>query len=155
MIELQPPELDRTLQTWAAKETDWAPLIRHDQRERTYQLLHRDADVEVYLVCWMPGHDTGFHDHDHSAAAITVVDGAIVEERLAITGAVKRTLSNGDTVTIAREAIHRVRHVGEAPATTLHAYSPPLQRVGTYEVADNGALLRHPRPAETPLEAAA
>jgi hypothetical protein len=37
----------------------------------------------------------------------------------------------------------------------LHAYSPPLQRVGTYEVAGDGALLRHPRPAETPLEAAA
>ena len=41
------------------------------------------------------------------------------------------------------------------PATTLHGYSPPLQRVGTYQVADDGALLRHPRPAETPLEAAA
>ncbi len=58
--------------------------------------------------------------------------------------------ATGDTVTIAREAIHRVRHAGTGPATTLHAYSPPLQRVGTYEVADDGALLRHPRPAETP-----
>jgi quercetin dioxygenase-like cupin family protein len=103
----------------------------------------------------MPGHDTGFHDHDHSAAAIAVVEGAITEERLAITGAVKRTLDKGDTVTIAREAIHRVRHAGQGPATTLHAYSPPLERVGTYQVADDGALLRHPRPAETPLEAAA
>jgi quercetin dioxygenase-like cupin family protein len=155
MIELQPAELATTLRTWADKEHDWAPLVRHDQAERTYQLLHRDADVEVYLVCWMPGHDTGFHDHDHSAAAITVVEGAITEERLAITGAVKRTLDKGGTVTIAREAIHRVRHAGQQPATTLHAYSPPLQRVGTYEVADDGALLRHPRPAETRLEAAA
>ncbi|MEA2401527.1 MAG: hypothetical protein QOK00_1930, partial [Thermoleophilaceae bacterium] len=72
-----------------------------------------------------------------------------------LSGAVNRTLSKGDTVTIAREAIHRVKHTGDAPATTLHAYSPPLQRVGTYEVADDGALLRHPRPAETPLEAVA
>ena len=38
---------------------------------------------------------------------------------------------------------------------TLHAYSPPLERVGTYEVADDGALLRHPRAADVPLEAAA
>ena len=95
------------------------------------------------------------NDHDHSGAAITVVEGAITEERLAITGTVERQLSNGATVTIAKEAIHRVRHAGEAPATTLHAYSPPLQRVGTYEVADDGALLRHPRNAEIPLEAAA
>ena len=155
MSELPLADLGQQLNDWADKPDAWQPLTRHDEDERTFALLHRDDDVEIYLVCWMPGHDTGFHDHDDSAAAITVLDGAIVEERLAITGAVKHTLSNGDTVTIAREAIHRVRHVGEAPATTLHAYSPPLQRVGTYEVADDGALLRHPRPAETPLEAAA
>lgn len=153
--ELATADLKAVLQSWANRPDAWRPLVKHDPSERVYELLHRYDSVEIYLVCWMPGHDTGFHDHDDSAAAITVVDGAITEERLAITGAVKHTLSNGDTVTIAREAIHRVRHVGTEPATTLHAYSPPLQRVGTYEVADDGALLRHPRPAETPLEAAA
>ena len=104
----------------------------------------------------MPGHDTGFHDHDDSAAAIAVLEGA--DHRGAAGDHRHRepnAAGNGDTVTIAKEAIHRVRHAGHKPATTLHAYSPPLQRVGTYEVADDGALLRHPRPAETPLEAAA
>ena len=77
------------------------------------------------------------------------------EERLALGGTVEATVRAGETVTIAREAIHRVRHSGEGPAVTLHAYSPPLERVGTYEVADDGALLRHPRAADVPLEAAA
>ncbi|MEA2456288.1 MAG: hypothetical protein QOI45_2550 [Thermoleophilaceae bacterium] len=148
-------QLRQTLELWAERTHDWQPLVAHDPEERVYALLHRDADVEIYLVCWMPDHDTGFHDHDESAAAITVLEGNVTEERLALSGAVNRTLSKGDTVTIAREAIHRVKHAGDAPATTLHAYSPPLQRVGTYEVADDGALLRHPRPAETPLEAVA
>jgi mannose-6-phosphate isomerase-like protein (cupin superfamily) len=147
--------LAETLSSWAERTEAWRPLVRHDQTERTYALVHRDDDVELYLVCWMPGHDTGFHDHDHSSAAITVLDGAITEERLSLTGTVERELTSGATVTIAKEAIHRVRHVGTQPAITLHAYSPPLSRVGTYEIADDGALLRHPRPAETPLEAAA
>jgi predicted metal-dependent enzyme (double-stranded beta helix superfamily) len=147
--------IDQQLQEWATREHAWRHLIRHDPAERTYELLHRDDDVEIYLIGWMPGHDTGFHDHDDSAAAITVLEGAITEERLSLEGTVKRTFDAGDTVTIAREAIHRVRHSGQRPATTLHAYSPPLQRVGTYEVARDGALLRHPRTAETPLEAAA
>ena len=103
----------------------------------------------------MPGHDTGFHDHDHSAAAITVLEGEITEERLSLSGAVSRTLGKHDVLTIAKEAIHRVKHTGTEPAVTLHAYSPPLSRVGTYEFADDGALLRHPRPAETPLAPAA
>jgi predicted metal-dependent enzyme (double-stranded beta helix superfamily) len=146
--------LRATLESWVARD-DLAPLATHRQGERTYALLHRDDDVEIYLIGWMPGHDTGFHDHDHSAAAIAVLEGEIAEERLALSGTVERRVGQGEIVTIAREAIHRVRHAGTRPATTLHAYSPPLQRVGTYEVAGDGALLRHPRPAETPLEAAA
>jgi mannose-6-phosphate isomerase-like protein (cupin superfamily) len=147
--------LHQVVEAWAKDEPAWRSLIRHDEAERVYELVHRDDDVELYLVCWMPGHDTGFHDHDHSAAAITVLEGAITEERLSLTGTVERQVASGETLTIAKEAIHRVRHAGQTPAVTLHAYSPPLSRVGTYEFADDGALLRHPRPAETPLEAAA
>ena len=147
--------LAETLEAWAERTDAWRPLVHHDETERTYALVHRDDDVELYLVCWMPGHDTGFHDHDHSSAAVTVLEGEVIEERLSLSGAVTREVKTGETVTIAKEAIHRVRHTGTQPAITLHAYSPPLSRVGTYEIADDGALLRHPRPAETPLEAAA
>ena len=147
--------LTTVLGAWAARPELWRQLVRHEPDERTYIQLHRDDDVELYLICWMPGHDTGFHDHDESAAAIAVLDGQVSEERLSLGGRVGRMLCAGEHVTIAPEAIHRVRHAGDAPAVTLHAYSPPLHRVGTYEVAEDGALLRHPRPAEQPLEAAA
>jgi len=138
----------------AAAPGRWSHLVRHDPDERVYDLVHRDEDVEVYVVCWMSGHDTGFHDHDDSAAAIAVVQGAIVEERLSVAGAVGGRYGAGELVEVPPEAIHRVRHAGEAPAVTLHAYSPPLSRVGTYEIAPGGALLRHAREAETPLAAA-
>jgi mannose-6-phosphate isomerase-like protein (cupin superfamily) len=148
-------ELRERLLAWVEDEDAWDSLVRHDSDERVHTLLHRDDDVEVYVVCWMTCHDTGFHDHDESAAAITVLAGSISEERLALGGAVEVALGPGDTVTIAREAIHRVRHSGAAPAVTLHAYSPPLRRVGTYEVAADGALLRHPRPSDVTLAPAA
>ena len=79
----------QTLADFAARPESWRPLVRHDPGERTYVQLHRDEQVELYLVCWMPGHDTGFHDHDESAAAITVVEGEVSEERLAIGGTVE------------------------------------------------------------------
>ena len=104
------PALCETLLEWAERRERWAPLARHDPDERTYVLLHRDEHVELYLVCWMPGHDTGFHDHDESAAAIAVVQGAVSEERLSLNGTVRTELVAGETVTIAREAIHRRMH---------------------------------------------
>lgn len=39
-------------------------------------------------------------------------------------------------------AIHRVLHAGEGPAVTIHAYSPPLRRMGAYSLSDGGELLR-------------
>lgn len=155
MSELARDALRDTLLEWAAREDAWSPLVRHDDDERVHVLIHRDADVEVYVVSWMDGQDTGFHDHDESSAAITVLAGTVTEERLSLGGTVEVKLTTGDSVTIAREAIHRVRHAGAGPAVTLHAYSPPLQRVGTYEVGEDGALLRHPRPSDVTLAAAA
>ena len=113
MSALAVAELRDTLLAHAADADAWRHLVRHEAEERTYALLHRGEEAVVYVVCWMPGHDTGFHDHDASAAAITVVDGAVNEERLALAGTVKTRLEAGDVVTIAREAIHRVRHTGD------------------------------------------
>ena len=39
--------------------------------------------------------------------------------------------------------IHRVLHAGEGPAVTIHAYSPPLTRMGSYTVEPTGQLRRH------------
>ena len=39
--------------------------------------------------------------------------------------------------------IHRVSHAGTEPAVTVHAYSPPLWRMGAYEISPGGTLRRH------------
>ncbi|MFL5909595.1 MAG: cysteine dioxygenase [Gaiellaceae bacterium] len=132
----------------------WQHLVRHDGDERVCELLHRTADAELWLVCWADGHDTGFHDHDSSTGLIAVLDGAIREECLAIGGSpVSGIHSGGAWVTVPQGDIHRVTHVAGEPAVTLHAYSPPLERVGTYVVADDGRLRRHPAAAGEVLAA--
>jgi hypothetical protein len=93
----------------------------------------------------MPGHDTGFHDHDLSSGAVTVVSGSVQEERLGIGIEVRSSIyTPGDTFDFSSSEIHRVTHSGEHAAVTLHAYSPRLRRMGAYAVARDGALQRHP-----------
>ena len=88
-------------------------------------------------------HDTGFHDHDASAAAITVLGGQVREDRLRLGGAARETVyGQGQTFIVPPSAIHRVLHAGSGPAVTIHAYSPPLVRTGAYTVGDDGELLR-------------
>lgn len=125
-------ELRALVDGLAADPARWRHLVRHAQDERVCIELRRDDDVEVWLICWLPGHDTGFHDHDDARAAITVVEGAVREERLSLRGAVGETYVLGDTVAVPSRSIHRVRHAGEVPAVTIHAYSPPLREMGAY-----------------------
>ena len=128
----------------AAASERWRHLVHHDPAQRTYALLHHDHEVMAWLICWMDDHDTGFHDHDGSAGAVTVVSGAVREERLRL-GAepARRIVRGGESFTFASADIHRVLHHGAAPAVTIHAYSPPLWRMGAYEVEPGGALRRH------------
>ncbi len=142
-MSLSRDALQALAEATAAEPERWAPLIHHDATQRTYALLHEDADASVWLLCWSEDQDTGFHDHDISAAAITVVSGQVREDRMRLGGdALSRLVHAGETVTVPPSAIHRVLHAGVGPAVTIHAYSPPLQRTGAYELGPGGELLR-------------
>lgn len=145
-------ELLQLAKAIAADPSRWSGLVRHDPDHRTYALLHEDEDVTVWLLCWSPGHDTGFHDHDVSSAGVAVARGAIVDERLTIHGApISRRLDPDGGATIEPTEIHRMHHPGGEPAVSVHAYSPPLARTGAYEIAEDGRLLRHAQPGEDAL----
>jgi predicted metal-dependent enzyme (double-stranded beta helix superfamily) len=128
----------------------WIDLVRHDSEQRHYEELFSDADLTVWLICWMDDHDTGFHDHDLSAGAVAVVGGRVREERLTLDGPPRdRVFAVGEVFHFSAADIHRVRHAGADPAVTLHVYSPPLLGMGAYFLNDEGVLARRPMsPAE-------
>ena len=138
------PELEGLVRELAADRSKWEHLVRHSREHREYVELHRDDDVAVWLICWMDEHDTGFHDHDLSGGAVAVAEGAVAEDRLALGGPpVTRVAQAGESFHFTAADIHRVRHCGDEPAVTIHAYSPPLWRMGAYEILPGGELRRH------------
>ncbi len=144
MGELSGDELVEVVRGLAAEPERWSQHVHHDPDQRVYVELRRDDDVAVWLICWMDDHDTGFHDHDLSSGAVAVVGGTVAEDRLVLGGEpTTRTFAAGKAFSFRAADIHRVRHAGEAPAVTIHAYSPPLWRMGAYEVLPGGELRRH------------
>jgi quercetin dioxygenase-like cupin family protein len=122
--------------------------------ERYSERLLLTADLEVWMIHWEAGHDTGFHDHDRSGGHVMVVSGAVREDRLVVGGpAVTRIYRAGDSFSFDPADIHRVVHVEGVPAVTIHAYSPPLDSMGAYEVTDEGRLRRTRLTADTSLSA--
>ena len=78
-----------------------------------------------------------------------------MEERLTIGRTIRRRLRPGQSLLFPPSHVHRVHGVGDAPAVSIHAYSPPLARMGVYAVSDDGALRRESVAATHELRSAA
>jgi predicted metal-dependent enzyme (double-stranded beta helix superfamily) len=142
--DLTGPELAEFVSELADRPELWIGLVRHDATQRVYEELLSDEHLRAWLICWSEDHDTGYHDHDISCGAVSVLSGRVREERLRIDGSPRdQTYKAGDSFHFSAADIHRVRHAGSDPAVTLHVYSPPLQRMGAYVIGQDGVLARH------------
>jgi hypothetical protein len=113
-----------------------------DDGHRHYASLYRDEHVDVWLLCWTPDDDTGWHDHDVSSGAVRVVSGAIAEHNPRIGGAHVRTVvAEGLSFCFGPDHIHRLTGAA-GTSVSIHAYSPPLWRMGQYSVDESGVMRR-------------
>ena len=111
----------------ASRAEDWAHHVAFDSDERVYVSLHRDHHVDVWLLCWTPENDTGFHDHDTSSGAVSVVSGALVENNLTFTDGVRqRHVGAGSTFSFGPDHIHRLN----GAAHTRSRCTPTARRCG-------------------------
>ena len=96
----------------------------------------------MWLLCWTPENDTGWHDHDVSSGAVAVVAGELVENNLTIThGARETQVPAGRVFSFGPDHIHRLNGAVHG-SISVHTYSPPLWRMGQYAVNDAGVLRR-------------
>ena len=139
--------LTRTeLKAWVtelARRADrWAPLVRHDAGRRHYASLYRDGDIDVWVLCWNVADDTGWHDHDVSSGAVVVTRGAVREATPRMGGEpVSRVVRAGRSFAFGPDHIHRMSGAVDG-SVSIHAYSPPLWRMGQYTISASGVLRR-------------
>jgi quercetin dioxygenase-like cupin family protein len=126
----------------AADPANWEPHIQFDDDHRHYVSLHRDAHVDVWVLCWTPSNDTGWHDHDISAGAIAVTQGELVEHNLAVGAeSLRISVRAGEAYSFGPDHIHRMTGAAEG-SVSIHVYSPPLWRMGQYAIGSSGVLRR-------------
>ncbi|MEA2410254.1 MAG: hypothetical protein QOC77_815, partial [Thermoleophilaceae bacterium] len=134
--------LERVVTHVASNPDLWEPHIDRASTRRMYASLHRDADVDVWVIFWRAGNDTGWHDHDTSSGAVRVVEGALAEFELRL-GASERRREYREEGCFSFDPSHIHRLVCETGcAVSIHAYSAPLWRLGQYTVDGEGALHR-------------
>ena len=149
---LSTDELEKVARDLAARTDIWEPLVHADPERRRYELVYEDDRMDAWILSWMPGQGTGFHDHYISSVGLCVASG-MVREDLMVYGSEPncRTLRAGDSRQGGPGYIHRVSYEGGIPAVTVHVYSPRLDWVGQYRLAADGVVKREVRPGRNEL----
>jgi Cysteine dioxygenase type I len=135
-------ELAELANDLAARPELWSHQVAFSAGGRHYVSLHRDDHVDVWLLCWTEGNDTGWHDHDGSSGAVRVVSGTLTESNPRIGGShVQVPVTAGTSFAFGPDHIHRLTGAA-AQSVSIHAYSPPLQRMGQYTIDGEGVMRR-------------
>lgn len=140
--DLDKRELLELASSIAADPALWREHVAFDDDKRHYVSLFRDAHVDVWVLCWTPQNDTGWHDHDISSGAVAVAEGALVEHNLAVAEPSLATeVPAGQVFCFGPDHIHRLTG-RDAGSVSIHAYSPPLVRLGQYSIDPSGVMRR-------------
>jgi predicted metal-dependent enzyme (double-stranded beta helix superfamily) len=138
---LTPAELAAEVRRLTARPAEWVARVRLDPEGRWYERIHTAEGLEVWLISWLPGHSTGFHDHGGSAGAFGVVWGTLDEYAPPRRGAAPRAtpLTAGNVHAFGPRYVHDVRNNSEGSvAISVHAYSPPLSTMTRYNLLADG-----------------
>jgi rhodanese-related sulfurtransferase len=142
------PEDLATIVSVFALSNGWMDKVRLRAEQRWYERLYLGPDYDVWVISWLPGQSTGFHDHGASSGAFVVATGILEEHR---PGERTRVIHPGNPRAFGSDYAHDVRNVSLAPAISIHAYSPPLSDMNEYEL-DGSRLVpreRAPKKGET------
>ncbi len=123
---------------------DVADFIRFSTQSYARNLVRAGPWYHVLALCWRNGQRSPIHDHAGSSCGVRVLRGTLTETRFefAPNGHVKavgsRDYGPGSVIASQDADMHQVSNLqaGTADLVTLHVYSPPLLRMGTYSLTD-------------------
>jgi len=138
-----PEELAEIVSSFASSD-GWMDRVRLRTDHRWYERLYQRPDHDVWVISWLPGQSTGFHDHGESAGAFVVATGILEEHR---PGEKPVLIPPGKPRAFGPDYAHDVRNESLGPAVSIHAYSPPLSEMNEYEL-DGSQLVPRERSSE-------
>lgn len=134
-----PVDLTALATRLAAQRSLWEPLIRFDPLSRYYVRLAAERDFEAWLLTWVTGQGTVWHDHGGSAGVFAVLRGTLTEQHArrqpGATPTVapgSRNLTAGSVRAFGTRHLHKVTNNGLEPAVSLHVYAPSLREMNEY-----------------------
>jgi len=107
--------------------TDWKQYISFDKQDYKKNLVYRDNNFEMFVVCWLPNQKTKIHNHPEGGCLLKILEGNMIEELYDKNFVLQENnnLVMSDVIYIDDSiGIHKMKN-NEENTISLHIYSPP------------------------------
>ena len=139
---LTPQQLAAKVRRLTSAPAEWVARVRLDPEGRWYEQIPVDGTYELWLISWLPGQSTGFHDHGGANGAFGVMWGELDEHVMAGGRSIARPVAAGTVRSFGPRHVHDVRNSSAGSvAVSVHAYSPPLAAMRRYALTSTGLAL--------------
>jgi DMSO/TMAO reductase YedYZ molybdopterin-dependent catalytic subunit/predicted metal-dependent enzyme (double-stranded beta helix superfamily) len=137
-------ELTAMLAKLDISAADLKDHIHFSDQGYTHNTVRAGRWYHAWVLCWKNGQRSPIHDHKGSSCGVRVLRGTLTQTlfEFAGNGHVKAVGSfdsePGSVIGSHDMDLHQVSNLqpGDADLVTLHVYSPPLVRMGTYSLTD-------------------
>jgi cysteine dioxygenase len=145
-LKSRPPleELEGWLRHIDLRLSDLSDWVRFGEQNYKRNLVRAGQFYHLWVLCWRNGQRSPIHDHANSACAVRVLKGTATVTTFvkAPNGHVYATGSAehppGTVMCNLDDDMHQVSNLqaNNEDLITLHVYTPPLLRMGTYSIMD-------------------
>jgi cysteine dioxygenase len=141
---ITPAKMHDILERLTVHEAELAPYTLFSELRYARNLVYKDENFEVMVMCWRSGQRSSIHDHAGSLGGIKIIRGELTECLFtrAPNGMIKALHSNDHAPEKSRveetALIHQISNLqaGDATAVSIHIYVPPLIRLNIYSLED-------------------
>jgi len=130
------------LQSYVAETAELLPRAEPGLTERSYELLELTDELEIWAIHWPQGQGLELHDHGGSVGALWVVEGTLEEHYVRAEQTLgRRSIVAGGGAAFGPHYVHDVVNADATPATSVHAYSPPMASMTFYRQEERGLVV--------------
>jgi cysteine dioxygenase len=141
---INPARMQDILNRLAVTAKEVQPHALFSEKKYARNLVYKDREFEIMIMCWKAGQRSSIHDHAGSLGGIRILQGELTESlfRKAANGMIK-SLSSADyaiedTRVEETSLVHQISNLQAENGTTVsvHIYIPPLVRMNVYSLED-------------------
>lgn len=121
------------------KGTDWENFMNFCSDHYTRNLVYRDNNIEVLIICWNRQQGSRIHDHPENGCIVKLLTGKLFEELYDLSHENRPVLKSSREINAnmisyqeGSRGLHKITNPTDQVAVSIHVYSPPNHQIKLY-----------------------